>query len=202
MPMTAGSIVLAYNLPDLSAPLKLSRDGYAGIFLGKITKWNDPAIAAANPGVKLPDLEHRRRAPRRQQRHHLRVHAAPERDQRRRGRTGPGTSKSPNWPAGIGGKGNEGVTSTIKQTPGAIGYVEYGYAKQSKMPMAVLENKAGKLRRGRRRPRAGGAGRRELPDEPAAVPARSRRQRRVSDRHLHLAAGLPEVRQARRSPRR
>jgi phosphate transport system substrate-binding protein len=142
IPMTAGSVVLAYNLPDLAAPLRLSRKAYAAIFLGKVTKWNDPAIAESNPGVKLPDLNI------------AIVHRADS-----SGTTfvftqhlsainpdwskGPGTNKSPNWPAGIGSKGNEGVTSTIQQTPGALGYVEFGYAKQSGLKAAALENKAG-----------------------------------------------------------
>jgi phosphate transport system substrate-binding protein len=144
LPMTAGSIVLAYNLPDLTAPLRLSRKAYAGIFLGKITKWNDPAIAEANPGVKMPDLNIAvvRRADVSGTTFVFTQHLSaisPEWDK------GPGTSKAPNWPTGIGSKGNEGVTSTIQQTPGAIGYVEFGYAKQSGMKMATLENKAGQF---------------------------------------------------------
>ena len=144
IPMTAGSIVLSYNLPDLNAPLKLSRKTYSGIFLGKITKWNDPAVAADNPGAKLPalviTLVHR--ADSSGTTYNMTQHLSaisPE------WKDGPGTSKAPNWPAGIGSKGNEGVTSTLQQTPGAIGYVEYGYAKQSKLTMAALENKAGKF---------------------------------------------------------
>lgn len=142
IPMTAGSIVLSYNLPDLTAPLKLSRKAYAGIFLGKITNWNDPAIAEANPGVKLPALKvsvvHRADSSGTTFvfTQHLSA-ISPDWS------SGPGTSKAPNWPAGIGAKGNEGVTSTIMQTPGAIGYVEYGYAKQSQLKFAALENKSG-----------------------------------------------------------
>ena len=83
LPMTAGSIVLAYNLPGAPAELKLSREAYAGIFLGKITRWNDPKIASANPGVTLPDTKITAGHALRRQRHHLRVHPAPERDQRR-----------------------------------------------------------------------------------------------------------------------
>lgn len=142
LPMTAGSIVLSYNLPQLSAPLRLPRAAYTGIFLGKITKWNDPAIAAANPGVKLPSLPIAvvRRADSSGTTFVFTQHLSaisPE------WKSGPGTSKSPNWPTGIGAKGNEGVTSSIAQTPGAVGYVEFGYAKLSKMPMAMLENKSG-----------------------------------------------------------
>jgi phosphate transport system substrate-binding protein len=142
IPMTAGSIVLSYNLPDLTAPLRLSRQSYAGIFLGKITKWNDPAIVASNPNAKLPNLSISvvRRADSSGTSFVFTQHLSaisPD------WKSGPGTSKSPNWPTGIGAKGNEGVTSTIRQTPGAIGYVEFGYAKLSKMPMAALENKTG-----------------------------------------------------------
>jgi phosphate transport system substrate-binding protein len=142
VPMTAGSIVLAYNLPALTAPLRLSRRAYTGIFLGTIKKWNDAAIAAANPGVKLPALDitvvHRADSSGTTFvfTQHLSA-ISPE------WKAGPGTSKDPNWPVGVGSKGNEGVTSTIQQTPGALGYVEYGYAKQSKQPMAVLENHSG-----------------------------------------------------------
>jgi phosphate transport system substrate-binding protein len=144
IPMTAGSIVLSYNLPDLNAPLKLSRKTYSGIFLGKITKWNDPAVAADNPGAKLPALAITlvHRADSSGTTYNMTQHLSaisPE------WQAGPGTSKAPNWPVGIGSKGNEGVTSTLQQTPGAIGYVEYGYAKQSKLTMAALENKAGKF---------------------------------------------------------
>jgi len=142
IPLTAGSIVLSYNLPELTAPLRLSRQSYTGIFLGKITKWDDPAIAAANPNVKLPNLPIAvvRRADSSGTTFVFTQHLSaisPD------WKSGPGTSKSPNWPTGIGAKGNEGVTSTIRQTPGAIGYVEFGYAKLSKMSMATLENKSG-----------------------------------------------------------
>jgi len=142
IPMTAGSIVLTYNLPDLTAPLRLSRQAYSGIFLGKITKWNDPAIAASNPTAKLPDLPISvvRRADSSGTTFVFTQHLSAISDE---WKNGPGTSKAPNWPTGVGAKGNEGVTSSISQTPGAIGYVEYGYAKGTKQPMATLENKSG-----------------------------------------------------------
>ncbi len=142
LPLTAGSIVLAYNLPELTGTLRLSRQAYAGIFLGTITKWNDPAVAAANPGLKLPDTNITvvRRADSSGTTFVFTQHlTAVSPDWAK----GPGTSRSPNWPAGIGAKGNEGVTSSIQQTPGALGYVEFGYAKQSGLHMAVLENKSG-----------------------------------------------------------
>jgi len=142
IPMTAGSIVLAYNLPGVTGLLRLPRKAYADIFLGTITKWNDPALVAANPGVALPNLNiavvHRADSSGTTFvfTQHLSA-ISPEWS------TGPGTSRGPNWPAGIGAKGNEGVTSTIQQTAGALGYVEYGYAKLSALRMAALENKAG-----------------------------------------------------------
>jgi phosphate transport system substrate-binding protein len=141
LPMTAGSIVLAYNLPDVSG-LKLPRKVYSAIFLGKITRWSDAAIAAANPGLRLPALPigvvHRADSSGTTFvfTQHLSA-ISPDWEK------GPGTSKSPNWPVGIGAKGNEGVTASIQQTPGSLGYVEFGYAKLSKLAMAALENRAG-----------------------------------------------------------
>ncbi|MGH1394919.1 MAG: phosphate ABC transporter substrate-binding protein PstS, partial [Trichormus sp.] len=143
LPMTAGSIVLAYNLPD-NPDIKLPRAVYVDILLGNIKNWNDPKIAAANPDVKLPDQPI------------TVVHRADG-----SGTTGVftkhlsavspdwkskiGDGKTVNWPVGVGAKGNEGVTAQIKQTQGAIGYVEYGYAKQNDLKYAALENKSGKF---------------------------------------------------------
>ena len=143
LPMTAGSVVLAYNLPGAPPELKLSREAYVGIFLGKITNWNDPKIASANPGVKLPDLKITpvTRSDGSGTTFVFTQHLSTVSDE---WKSGPGVGKSVNFPVGVGGKGNPGVTALIKQTPGAIGYVEYGYAKQTQMPMATLENKSGK----------------------------------------------------------
>lgn len=142
LPMTAGSIVLAYNLPDAPSELKLSREAYVGIFLGKVTQWNDPLIAKANPGANLPETKIT--VVTRSDgsgttfvfTSHLSAISAVW-------KAGPGAGKSVNFPVGVAGKGNPGVTALIKQTPGAIGYVEYGYAKQTGMPMALLQNKSG-----------------------------------------------------------
>jgi phosphate transport system substrate-binding protein len=144
LPMTAGSIVLAYNLPGGPSELKLSRDAYVGIFLGKVTRWNAPAIAAANPGATLPDLKITpvTRSDGSGTTFVFTQHLSAISDE---WKNGPGTGKSVNFPVGIGGKGNPGVAALIKQTPGAIGYLEYGYAEQTKMPMAILENKSGKF---------------------------------------------------------
>ena len=143
LPMTAGSIVLAYNLPGAPAELRLSREAYVGILLGKITNWNDPKIVSANPGATLPDLKITpvTRSDGSGTSFVFTQHLSAISDE---WKNGPGTGKSVNFPVGVGGKGNPGVTALIKQTPGAIGYVEYGYAKQTQMPMAVLENKSGK----------------------------------------------------------
>ncbi|MDZ8054488.1 MAG: phosphate ABC transporter substrate-binding protein PstS [Aulosira sp. ZfuVER01] len=142
LPMTAGSIVLAYNLPEIPTVLKLSRQVYTGIFLGKITNWNDPQIAVANPGVNLPNLAikvvHRSDGSGTTSvfTEHLSA-VNPE------WKSKVGAGRSIQWPVGIGAKGNEGVTAQIQQIPGAIGYVEYVYATTNKLPVAALENKSG-----------------------------------------------------------
>jgi phosphate transport system substrate-binding protein len=144
LPMTAGSIVMAYNLPEVTGELKLSRAVYTDILLGKITKWNDPKITAANPGVTLPDekitVVHRSDGSGTTGVFTKHLSAiSPE------WKTKVGDGKTVSWPVGVGAKGNEGVTSQIQQTKGAIGYTEYGYAKNNKLKFASLENKAGKF---------------------------------------------------------
>ena len=143
LPMTAGSIVLAYNLEGVDN-LKLTREAYVGIFLGKITKWNDPKIAAANPDAKLPDSDI-----------NVVVRAdgsgtttsSPSTSARsaRSSRRAPARTSSPIGRWAPRRQGNDGVAAAIKTTPGSIGYVEYGFAKLNKIPMAALENKAGKF---------------------------------------------------------
>ncbi|MEG4170841.1 MULTISPECIES: phosphate ABC transporter substrate-binding protein PstS [unclassified Microcoleus] len=142
LPMTAGSIVIGYNLPDLTEPLKLPRDVYADIFAGKITKWNDPKIAAANPGAKLPDqaitIVHRSDGSGTTAVFTKHLSAiSPD------WKSAVGDGKTVQWPVGVGAKGNEGVTAQLLQTVGSIGYVEYGYAKNNNLKFASLENKAG-----------------------------------------------------------
>jgi len=141
-PMTAGSILLAYNLKGVDN-LKLSRKAYSGIFLGTVKKWNDPAIAQSNPGVNLPDLPVNVvvRADGSGTSFVISKHLSaisPEFDKN------VGANTMPNWPVGTKSKGNEGVTASIMTTPGAIGYIEYGYARSQNVPMAMLENKSGK----------------------------------------------------------
>ncbi|MGE0825739.1 MAG: phosphate ABC transporter substrate-binding protein PstS [Candidatus Binatia bacterium] len=145
LPMTAGKIVLAYNLPEGPQELKLSRDAYTKIFLGQITKWNDPIIAKANPGVALPDKDITvvRRADSSGTTFVFTQHLSTISED---WKNGPGTGTTVNWPSSskfIASPKNDGVTATIKQTPGAIGYIEYGFANMAKLPMATLENKAG-----------------------------------------------------------
>jgi len=143
IPATAGSIVVAYNLPGLPN-VKLSREAYVGIFLGKVTKWNDPIIAVANPGVDLPDMDVVvcTRSDGSGTTFVFTKHLAaisPDFDKE------VGEGKAVTWPTGVAGKGNEGVTALIKQSPGAVGYVEFGYAKNNGLEMAMLENKSGEF---------------------------------------------------------
>jgi phosphate transport system substrate-binding protein len=144
LPMTAGSIVLAYNLPDVPS-LKLSREAYVDIFLGNITNWNDPKIAEANPGVNLPDLPitvvYRSDGSGTTGVFTMHMSAiSPEWKEK------VGEGKTVSWPTGLGGAKNDGVTAQIRQSQGAIGYVEYGYAKSaSDVKMASLENSSGKF---------------------------------------------------------
>ncbi|HAO33172.1 MAG TPA: phosphate ABC transporter substrate-binding protein PstS [Candidatus Competibacteraceae bacterium] len=142
LPMTAGEIVLSYNL-DGVRELKLPRDVYPDIFAGKIAKWNDPKIAAANPGVKLPDqnITVVARSDSSGTTYVFTGHLS-EINPAFKSSVGHGTTVQ--WPtAFVKAPKNDGVTATIKQTPGAIGYIEYTYAIATKQPMAVLQNKAG-----------------------------------------------------------
>ena len=141
IPVTAGNIVLGYNLPDVKA-IKLSRKAYVGIFLGEIKKWNDPEIAKANPDVKLPetDITVVHRSDGSGTTFVFTQHLAAISDAWK-----PGKGTSIEWPVGVGGRKNDGVAALIAQTPGSIGYIEYAFAVSSKMTMASLENKAGKF---------------------------------------------------------
>src|SRR5271165_2472477 len=141
LPMTAGSIVLAYNLKDVPN-LRLPREAYAGIFDGKVTKWSDALIAKANPGVKLPDLPINVivRADSSGTTFVFTKHLAAISPEFQKAI---GVNNMPNWPVGTRSKGNEGVTASILTTPGSIGYIEYGYAHSQNLPTATLENKSG-----------------------------------------------------------
>jgi phosphate transport system substrate-binding protein len=142
IPMVLGSVVVTYNLDGIDNPLKFDGDTLAGIYLGDITKWNDPAIAALNPGADLPDKD---------------IQVAHRSDGSGTSYTWTdyltkvsskwasevGTSKNPEWPAGQGGQGNEGVTNFVQQTPNSIGYVELSYAIVNDLPYADVKNKSG-----------------------------------------------------------
>ena len=142
IPSTAGSIVLAYNVPGVQTGLKLTRAAYIGILCGNIKTWSAPEIAKANPEVNLPSLP-------------ITVVTRSDASGTTAVFTGHcaevsaeftsviGSGKSVTWPVGVAGKGNDGVTALIKQTRGAIGYVEYGFAANNKLAMAALQNKAG-----------------------------------------------------------
>jgi len=141
IPTVAGAVVMTYNLPGNPA-LKLDADTIAGIYLGQIKKWNDPKLAALNSGVKLPDQEivvvHRSDGS-----GTTFIFADYLSKVSSEWKEKVGNNTSVNWPTGIGGKGNEGVAGQVKQTPGAIGYVELIYAIQNKMPYAEVKNAAG-----------------------------------------------------------
>lgn len=139
---SAGPVCITYNLPDLKQPLRLSASTLAGIYLGKITSWHDRAIASDNPGAKLPNtnivVAHRSDGSGTS--NIFTTYLAkvnPEWEKR------VGKGISVNWPVGLGGKGSEGVTGIVKQTPGGIGYVELTYATENKLPVAQVRNRAG-----------------------------------------------------------
>jgi len=144
IPTVLGAIVITYNLPGVTQQLKFTPEAIAGIFLGTITKWNDTRLASINPGVSLPATDI------------VVVHrsdgsgttfgftdylskVSPDWAQK----VGKGTSV--NWPVGLGGKGNEGVSATVGQTPGAVGYVELGYATANKMAFGQVRNSSGRF---------------------------------------------------------
>jgi len=144
IPTTVGAVTVVYNLPDVAAGLKLSGDLIAAIFQGQITKWNDARIVALNPGVKLPATDI------------LVVHRSDGSgttyvftdylaNVSPAWGTKPGKGKDVQWPVGIGAKGNEGVAGQVKQTPGAIGYVELAYATQNKLTTAAVKNLDGEF---------------------------------------------------------
>ncbi len=143
IPETAGPVCITYNLPGLSQPLQLSPEAISGIFLGKITSWQDPILKADNPGVQLPNTKiyvgHRTDGSGTTAAFTGYLSAvSPE------WQTKVGKGAAVSWPVGIGGKGSEGVTEQVRQNPGGIGYVELIYAQQNKLPIASVKNQAGK----------------------------------------------------------
>jgi phosphate transport system substrate-binding protein len=144
IPTVLGADVITYNLPSVIRPLNLTGDLIANIYLGKIVKWNDARIAAANPGVKLPAADI------------LVVHRSDGSGTsyiftdylttvNKAWAAGPGKGKEVKWPVGLGAKGNEGVAGQVKQLPGAIGYIELAYARQNHLPYAYVLNAAGEF---------------------------------------------------------
>jgi phosphate transport system substrate-binding protein len=142
LPTVLGAVVPVYNLPDVKAELKFSGPLLADIYLGRITKWNDPAVAKLNPGVTLPasDIVAVRRSDG-SGTTYIFVDYLSKVSTDFRSKVGVNTSV--NWPVGVGGKGNEGVAGLVSQTPGAIGYVELIYALQNKIPYGAVQNAAG-----------------------------------------------------------
>jgi phosphate transport system substrate-binding protein len=143
VPESAGPVCVTYNLEGLNKPLQLSSDALAGIFLGKITTWQDPLVKMDNPGENLPKgkitVVHRAEGSGTTAAFTTYLSAVnPDWAQQ----VSKGTSVK--WPTGIGAKGSEGVTGQVKQLPGAISYVELTYATQNKLPVAAIKNLAGK----------------------------------------------------------
>ena len=142
IPTVLGAVIITYNLAGVNQPLRFSSDVIADIFLGKVTKWNDARIAADNPGVTLPanDITVVTRSDGSGTSAVFTDYlskVSPEWKDK------VGTGTSPRWPVGISGKGNEGVTGAVKQTPNTIGYVELVYAVQNKLPVALIKNAGG-----------------------------------------------------------
>lgn len=142
IPMCSGAVVISYNLPEVKDTLKISPEVLAEIYLGKITKWNDAKIAAINKGIQLPStaivIAHRSDG---SGTSNIFTDYLSKVNDEWKSKVGKGSSV--NWPAGLGGKGNEGVAGLVKQTPGGIGYIELAYAIQNKMAFAKMQNKMG-----------------------------------------------------------
>jgi phosphate transport system substrate-binding protein len=142
IPMCSGAVVLSYNLPEMKDTIKLTPDLIANMFMGKIKTWNDPQIAAVNKGIKLPNtpvvIAHRSDGS-----GTTNIFTTYLSKVNADWNTKPGKGSAIDWPVGLGGKGNEGVAGLVKQTPGAIGYIELAYAIQNNMAYAKLQNKAG-----------------------------------------------------------
>jgi phosphate transport system substrate-binding protein len=142
IPTVLGAVVITYNLQGVSQTLRFSPEVVADIFLGKIKKWNDAKIAADNPGVTLPTSDitvvHRSDGSGTSA---VFTDYLSKVSSEWKEKVGSGTS--PSWPIGLGGKGNEGVTGQVKNTPNTIGYVELAYAVQNKLPVAQIKNASG-----------------------------------------------------------
>jgi phosphate transport system substrate-binding protein len=142
VPTVLGAVVLTYDVPELTRPLRLTGDVIAGIYQGTITKWNAAQITALNPGVKLPsqDIVVVYRSDGSGTTYIFSSYLAAV---SAAWKSSPGAGKELQWPVGMGGKGNEGVAGQVKQTPYSIGYVELAYARQNKLQYASVQNTAG-----------------------------------------------------------
>jgi phosphate transport system substrate-binding protein len=142
VPTVLGAVVPAYNIPGVSAEIKFTPEALAGIFLGKITSWNDAAIASVNPGIKLPGdqivVVHRSDG---SGTTYIWTDYLSKVSADWQSQVGKGTSVK--WPVGLGGKGNEGVAGMVRQMQGSIGYIELIYAVQNNIPYGVVRNAAG-----------------------------------------------------------
>lgn len=143
-PTVLGADVPSYNIPGVSVELKFTQKAIAGIFLGSVTKWNDPEITSANPGVKLPKddivVVHRSDG---SGTTYIWTDFLSKISDEWKNKVGKGTSV--NWPVGLGGKGNEGVSGLVKQTPDSIGYIELTYALQNGIPFGYVQNADGQF---------------------------------------------------------
>jgi phosphate transport system substrate-binding protein len=143
VPIALGAVVITYNIPGVDNAIKLTPDILANIFMAKITKWSDASISKLNPGIKFPDLPiaviHRSDG---SGTSYVFTDYLSKVSKEWNDKVGKKTAVD--WPTGLGAKGNEGVTGMVKQTPGGIGYVELIFALQNKLPVALLQNKAGK----------------------------------------------------------
>ena len=144
LPTVLGGVVPVYNIPNVTAELRFTGPVLADIYLGKITRWNDPAIRGLNPGITLPgdDITVVHRSDGSGTSYIWCDYLSKVSPQYRKT---VGVATSVNWPAGVGGKGNEGVAGLVKQTPGAIGYVELIYALQNKIAYGLVQNQAGEF---------------------------------------------------------
>ena len=146
-PTVLGAVVMTYNLPTVTQPLRLTGEVIGDIYLKRITKWNDSRIAALNPSVSLPvtDIIVVHRSDGSGTTYVFTDYLSSASPAWAESAGGPGRGKEVNWPVGLGGQGNEGVSGQVKQTPGSIGYVELAYAKQNALPVAHIRNKAGEF---------------------------------------------------------
>ncbi len=196
IPTTLGAVVVTYNVAGVSSPLRFDGDTIAKIYLGDIKKWDDPAIAGQNEGVALPDADivvvHRSDGSGTSYvfTDYL-GHVSPDWKDR------VGTSKNPQWPRGLGGQGNDGVTQQVKQNENSIGYVELVYAKTNNLPVAQVKNRSGEYVTPSPESTSLAASGVKLPDDFRISVVELPGARRIPDIELHLRAALQEAEELR-----